>query len=88
MIRRKFEIIRRNDGRYYWHIKAGNGEIVAMSAGGANRMYAQLAACVKELRNLFRGSHFETSMENAIKLAEEERKRILKEQRKTKPKEV
>lgn len=73
---RKFEIVRREDGRYYWRVKARNGEIVAMSAGGENRMYKQLAALVKELRHLFTGSVHEPMLEVAIWNALQEQKRI------------
>lgn len=37
----RYEVIPGNDGRYYWHLKSGNGEIVAQSEGYETEEHAR-----------------------------------------------
>jgi len=46
----KFEIFKGKDGKYYFHLKSANGEIIAQSQGYSSKAHAEAGvAAVQDL---------------------------------------
>jgi len=46
----KFEIFKGKDGKFYFHLKSSNGEIIAQSQGYSNKQHAEAGvAAVQDL---------------------------------------